>query len=86
MCFFHTLLRMIEHDYNMDVNTAIAFCKDMKNVYPRLKVLQDPGFGYLTLGEETPNLSGGEEGGGRAACGTPDEIKNSIQSVTGQFL
>ena len=44
----------------MDVNTAIAFCRDMKTVYPRLKVLQDLGLGYLTLGEETPSLSGGE--------------------------
>ena len=45
---------------DMDVNTAIAFCRDMKNVYPKLKVLQDLGLGYLTLGEETPSLSGGE--------------------------
>jgi len=44
----------------MDVNNAIAFCRDMKTVYPRLKVLQDLGLGYLTLGEETPSLSGGE--------------------------
>ena len=44
----------------MDVNTAIAFCRDMKTVYPRLKVLQNLGLGYLTLGEETPSLSGGE--------------------------
>ena len=43
-----------------DVNTAIAFCHDMKNVYPRLQVLQNLGLGYLTLGEETPSLSGGE--------------------------
>lgn len=45
---------------NMDVNTAIEFCRDMKNVYPKLKILQDLGLGYLTLGEETPSLSGGE--------------------------
>ncbi|MBQ6119495.1 MAG: excinuclease ABC subunit UvrA [Clostridia bacterium] len=44
----------------MDVNTAVDFCRDMKNVYPRLKVLQSLGLGYLTLGEETPGLSGGE--------------------------
>ncbi|MBQ1312091.1 MAG: excinuclease ABC subunit UvrA [Blautia sp.] len=44
----------------MDVTTAITFCRDMKTVYPRLKVLQDLGLGYLTLGEETPSLSGGE--------------------------
>ena len=43
-----------------DVNTAIGLCRDMKNVYPRLQVLQNLGLGYLTLGEETPSLSGGE--------------------------
>ena len=43
-----------------DVNTAVGFCREMKNVYPRLQVLQSLGLGYLTLGEETPNLSGGE--------------------------
>lgn len=45
---------------DMDINSAIEFCKDMKNVYPRLQVLQSLGLGYLTLGEETPSLSGGE--------------------------
>ena len=44
----------------MDVNHAISFCKDMNTVRPKLQILQDLGLGYLTLGEETPNLSGGE--------------------------
>ena len=44
----------------MDVNTAISFCQDMKTVVQRLEVLQQLGLGYLTLGEETPRLSGGE--------------------------
>ncbi len=45
---------------NMDVSSAIAFCKDMKSVSQKLGILQDLGLGYLTLGEETPGLSGGE--------------------------
>ena len=45
---------------DMDINTAIGFCKDMKTVAQRLSVLQDLGLGYLTLGEETLSLSGGE--------------------------
>ena len=45
---------------DMDVNSAIGFCRDMKTVSQRLKVLKKLGLGYLTLGEETPGLSGGE--------------------------
>ena len=44
----------------MDVNSAIEFCREMKSVSQRLQVLQQLGLGYLTLGEETPSLSGGE--------------------------
>jgi excinuclease ABC subunit A len=44
----------------MDVKHAIEYCRDMKTVYPRLRTLVDLGLGYLTLGEETPSLSGGE--------------------------
>jgi excinuclease ABC subunit A len=133
----------------------------MKLVHSRLEVLQSLGLGYLTLGEETPSLSGGEaqrlklasemgrlqtdsvfvfdeptiglhpldvqtllrvfqtliengatviviehdldvirnadyiidmgpgggEQGGRVvACGTPGEIRNNKNSITGQFL
>lgn len=145
----------------MDVNTALGFCRDMKNVYPKLQVLMSLGLGYLTLGEETPSLSGGEaqrlklasemgrpqtdsvfvfdeptiglhpldvetllgvfqtlidtgatvvviehdldvirnadyiidmgpgggeEGGRIVVCGTPDEIRNCGESVTGRFI
>lgn len=45
---------------DMDVNTALKACSEMKVVHQRLKVLQYLGLGYLTLGEETPSLSGGE--------------------------
>ena len=45
---------------DMDVNSAIEFCRDMKTVRQRLGILKQLGLGYLTLGEETPSLSGGE--------------------------
>ncbi len=45
---------------DMDITTAITACADLKLVRQRLQVLQDLGLGYLTLGEETPSLSGGE--------------------------
>ena len=146
---------------DMDISSALEFCREMKAVRPRMEILCDLGLGYLTLGEETPGLSGGEaqrlklasemgrqqddsvfvfdeptiglhpkdvetllnvfqtlidhgatviviehdldvirsadyvidmgpgggEDGGRiVACGTPDEIKLSSESMTGRFL
>ena len=45
---------------DMDVSAALEACADRKLVRQRLQVLQELGLGYLTLGEETPSLSGGE--------------------------
>ena len=45
---------------SMDVNHALEVCKNLRLVRQHLQVLQDLGLGYLTLGEETPSLSGGE--------------------------
>lgn len=44
----------------MDVRTALDACRDMPLVARRLRVLDELGLGYLTPGEETPGLSGGE--------------------------
>ena len=44
----------------MDINHALRACQDLKLVSQRLGVLKRLGLGYLTLGEETPSLSGGE--------------------------
>ena len=44
----------------MDIHSALDFCSDLKLVRQRLQVLDELGLGYLTLGEATPNLSGGE--------------------------
>ena len=45
---------------DMDITDALTACNDLKAVRQRLQVLQELGLGYLTLGEETPGLSGGE--------------------------
>ncbi len=45
---------------DMSVDEALAACADLPNVSRKLQVLHDLGLGYLTLGEETPSLSGGE--------------------------
>ena len=44
----------------MSVDEALGECADLKAVQGRLQVLHDLGLGYLTLGEATPSLSGGE--------------------------
>ena len=44
----------------MSVDQALAVTGDMRKVYARLTTLHDLGLGYLTLGEPTPALSGGE--------------------------
>lgn len=44
----------------MEVNAALELCSEWKLVHRRLQVLKSLGLGYLTLGEETPSLSGGE--------------------------
>lgn len=52
----YTLPELME----MDVDTALSACDELKGVRGRLSVLKELGLGYLTLGEQTPSLSGGE--------------------------
>ena len=52
----HTLPQLME----MSVDEALEACADLPLVKSRLQVLHDLGLGYLTLGEATPSLSGGE--------------------------
>ena len=44
----------------MTVDDTMELFKDKKRIYEKLRVLHDLGLGYLTLGEDTPALSGGE--------------------------
>ncbi|MCM1070386.1 MAG: excinuclease ABC subunit UvrA [[Clostridium] fimetarium] len=43
-----------------DIRDAIGMCGGFKTVASRIKTLESLGLGYLTLGEATPSLSGGE--------------------------
>lgn len=52
----YTLPQIME----MDVNHALVACREINSVRQRLQTLSDLGLGYLTLGEATPSLSGGE--------------------------
>ena len=52
----HTLPQLME----MSVDEALDACADLPLVRSRLEVLHGLGLGYLTLGEATPSLSGGE--------------------------
>lgn len=45
---------------DMSVDEALKAVSDLPNVSRKLETLHDLGLGYLTLGEETPSLSGGE--------------------------
>ena len=52
----HTLPELMA----MSVDEALVACASLKKARERLKTLHDLGLGYLTLGEATPALSGGE--------------------------
>ena len=52
----HTLPELMD----MSVDEALDATRGLRLVQRRLQVLHDLGLGYLTLGEETPGLSGGE--------------------------
>ena len=45
---------------NMDVDTAVEYFANAPSIAHPLKLMQEVGLGYLTLGQPSPTLSGGE--------------------------
>jgi len=45
---------------NMTINEAVKFFKPIPKIYRKLKTIQDVGLGYITLGQQSTTLSGGE--------------------------
>ncbi|NQY07406.1 MAG: excinuclease ABC subunit UvrA, partial [Flavobacteriaceae bacterium] len=45
---------------NMTINEAAAFFEHIPKIYRKLKTIQDVGLGYITLGQQSTTLSGGE--------------------------
>ena len=45
---------------NMSINEACKFFESIPKIYRKLKMIQDVGLGYITLGQSSTTLSGGE--------------------------
>lgn len=45
---------------NMSIDEAVEFFENMPLIYRKIKTLQDVGLGYITLGQSSTTLSGGE--------------------------
>ncbi|APY12240.1 excinuclease ABC subunit A [Seonamhaeicola sp. S2-3] len=45
---------------NMTINEAVDFFEHIPKIYKKLKTIQDVGLGYITLGQQSTTLSGGE--------------------------
>ncbi|MBA3985591.1 MAG: excinuclease ABC subunit UvrA [Flavobacteriales bacterium] len=45
---------------DMTINEAVAFFENIPKIYRKVKTIQDVGLGYITLGQQSTTLSGGE--------------------------
>ena len=52
--------KSISDALNMSINEACSFFKPIPKIYRKVKMIQDVGLGYVTLGQSSTTLSGGE--------------------------
>ena len=52
--------KSINNVLDMTINTAVDFFEHIPKIYKKLKTIQDVGLGYITLGQQSTTLSGGE--------------------------
>ena len=52
--------KSISEVLNMTINQAVEFFSNIPSIYQKIKTLQDVGLGYVTLGQQSTTLSGGE--------------------------
>ncbi len=52
--------KSISDALQMTVNEAVEFFENIPKIYRKMKVLQDVGLGYITLGQSSTTISGGE--------------------------
>jgi excinuclease ABC subunit A len=52
--------KSISEVLDMTINQAVEFFANIPSIYQKIKTLQDVGLGYITLGQQSTTLSGGE--------------------------
>lgn len=52
--------KTISNVLNMTINEAVDFFENIPKIYRKLKTIKDVGLGYITLGQQSTTLSGGE--------------------------
>jgi len=45
---------------SMTINESVEFFESIPKIYRKVKTIQDVGLGYITLGQQSTTLSGGE--------------------------
>ena len=69
---------------SLSVDEALAHVADIKKAHEKLQTLHDLGLGYLTLGEATPALSGGEAQRLKLSGGEAQRLKLASERGRGQ--